>query len=289
MSLSATLPSKTSDRLRLLGAAALFSTGGAAVKASAFNGWQVACLRSGIAALALFLFVKSTRRRWDGATIAISAVYAVTMVLFVIANKTTTAANAIFLQSAAPLYLLVLSPLILKERVTRPDLVAMGIIAVGLGLVMWGSPPATTMAPNPFLGNTLAVISGMALAVTTIGLRWLASRPDGAGRQGAVLVCGNVIACLMCIGPALPIGGIGPVDWGMITYLGVFQIGLAYLLVTQGLRGVPAVEASLLMLVEPALNPIWVWLIHGEQPGTLPIIGGALILTASIIRANAKS
>lgn len=271
-----------------MAASALFSTGGVAVKSIAFNGWQVAALRSGIAALALFVLVPSTRRRWDWSILGVSVTYAITMILFVLANKNTTAANAIFLQAAAPLYLLVLAPLLLKEPVTKPDIIAMAAIALGLALVMSGSPPPTRIAPHPMLGNTMATISGFALALTTIGLRWLGAKEDGEARKGAVLVAGNITACVICLPMALPIVGAGLSDWAIITYLGVIQIGLAYLLVTRGLRGVPAVEASLLMMIEPALNPIWVWLINGEAPGLLPIAGGALILLASVGRAMAS-
>ena len=134
------------------------------------------------------------------------------------------------------------------------------------------------------IGNAFAMISGVTLAFMTIGLRWLGAKEDGEARKGAVLVSGNLIACLVCMPFALPASGRAQ-DWGLIVYLGVFQIGLAYMLVTRGLRSVPAVEASLLMLVEPAINPIWVWLIHGEAPGPMAIVGGALILGASVIRA----
>lgn len=268
-----------------MAASVLFSTGGVAVKSIAFSGWQVAALRSGIAAVALFLLVPSTRRRWDLPTFGIGLTYAATMILFVLANKNTTAANAIFLQAAAPLYLLVLAPWLLKEPVTRADVLTMLVIAIGLALVMTGSPAPTRISPHPMLGNILATVSGVALALTTIGFRWLGAKEDGEARKGAVLVSGNVTACAICLPMAVPISGVETADWLLIAYLGVFQIGLAYLLVTKGLRGVPAVEASLLMMIEPAINPIWVWLIAGEAPGLLPITGGALILLASIGRA----
>ena len=270
-----------------MAAAVLFSTGGVAVKSIAFSGWQVAALRSGIAAGALALFVPSTRRRWDLKIVAVSVTFALTMILFILANKNTTAANAIFLQAAAPLYLLILAPLLLKEPVRRADLVAMAAIAVGLVLVMSGTDAPTRISPHPKLGNLMAVLSGVALAFTTIGLRWLGAMEDGEARKDGVLVCGNIMSFLICIPFALPMVGAGAVDWALITYLGVVQIGVAYFLVMRGLRGVPAVEASLLMMVEPALNPIWVWLIHGEAPGPLALLGGAVILAASVGRALA--
>jgi drug/metabolite transporter (DMT)-like permease len=270
-----------------MAAAVLFSTGGAAVKAIAFNGWQVAGLRSGIAAAALFIVIPSTRRRWDLKIVAVSFSFAITMILFILANKNTTAANAIFLQSAAPLYLLVLAPLLLKERVRRADLIAMAAIAVGLSLVMSGTAAPTTMSPNPRLGNIMAITSGVALAFTTIGLRWLGGMEEGESRKDAVLVCGNLMSFLICVPMAHPLGHVRALDWALITYLGSVQIAVAYYLVMRGLRGVPALEASLLGMVEPALNPIWVWLIHGEAPGTVTIVGGVIILAASISRALA--
>jgi len=270
-----------------MSASVLFSTGGVAVKSIAFSGWQVAGLRSGIAAAALLLLVPSTRRRWDLKTVAVASTFAITMILFILANKNTTAANAIFLQAAAPLYLLVLAPLMLKEPVRRADLVAMAAIALGLVLVMSGTVRPTTIAPHPAIGNTMAVISGVSLALTTIGLRWLGGMEDGEARKDAVLVCGNFLTFLACLPLALPFISVRGVDWALITYLGVIQIGVAYWLVMRGLRGVPAVEASLLMMIEPALNPIWVWLIHGEAPGHLAVIGGAIILASSIGRAMA--
>lgn len=209
------------------------------------------------------------------------------MVLFVIANKLTTTANAIFLQSASPLYLLVLAPLVLKERVVKADLAAMGVIAIGLVLVLSGSPRPTALSPDPLLGNTLAILSGVAISLSTLGLRWLGTGPDGEGKQSAVLIAGNLMACAIGLPFVLPLAGVGLGDWMLIIYLGVFQIGLAYLFVTRGLRGVPVVEASLLMLVEPAFNPVWTWLVHGEAPGPLGIAGGALILGASVLRAVA--
>jgi drug/metabolite transporter (DMT)-like permease len=270
-----------------MSASVLFSTGGVAVKSIAFTGWQVAGLRSGIAAAALLLMVPSTRRRWDLKTLAVSSSFAMTMILFILANKNTTAANAIFLQAAAPLYLLVLAPLMLKEPVRRADLIAMAAIALGLVLVMSGTVRPTTIAPHPAVGNAMAVISGVSLAFTTIGLRWLGGMEDGEARKDGVLVCGNFLTFLACLPLSLPFTHVRGFDWALITYLGVIQIGVAYWLVMRGLRGVPAVEASLLMMIEPALNPVWVWLIHGEAPGQLAIIGGAIILASSIGRAMA--
>lgn len=279
---------RATDRLRLLAAALLFSTGGAAIKATDLTGWQVASFRSGIAALAVALLVPAARRGWTAGVVGVSAIYASTMVLFVVANKLTTAANAIFLQASAPLYVLVLAPLVLQEKARRADVVTMIAVAVGLLLVLQGETAASTTAPNPRLGNLLGIASGVSWALTMIGLRWLARRQRDDGADGALttVVGGNAIACLACLPLALPLGAVSAADVATVGYLGVFQIGLAYLFLTRGIRGVPALEASVLLLLEPAINPLWAWLVHGEVPGVLPSLGGALILASTVVRAR---
>lgn len=278
--------STVADRLRIVAAATLFSTGGAAIKATTLNGWQVASFRSGLAAAAVFLLVPAARRGWSWRVALVSVAYAATMVLFVTSNKATTAANAIFLQSTAPLYILVLAPWLLKEHVRRSDYLAMAALVVGLVLVVLGLPPAAATAPNPVLGNGLALASGISWALTLMGLRWLGSRDGGEGATMSTVVGGNALAFLICLPFALPVDRATSMDAAIVGYLGLIQIGLAYVLMTRGLRGVPAVEASMLLLLEPALNPIWAWVVHGEEPGLLPLIGGGVILAAMVVRAR---
>lgn len=278
--------SAPADRLRIIAAAILFSTGGAAIKATSLSGWQVASFRSGLAALAVFLLVPAARRGWSWRVGLVSVVYAATMVLFVVSNKATTAANAIFLQSTAPLYILLLAPWLLREHARRADYVTMAALAIGLVLVVAGLPPAAATAPNPAAGNALATASGVAWALTLMGLRWLGAREGGDTATMSTVVGGNALAFLICLPFAVPVAGATAVDAAMVAYLGLVQIGLAYVLMTRGIRGVPAVEASMLLLLEPALSPIWAWVIHGEEPGVLPLLGGAVILAAMIVRAR---
>jgi drug/metabolite transporter (DMT)-like permease len=217
-------------RLLVLAAAALFSTGGAAIKSTSLTAWQVAGFRSAIAALAILVMLGGARRVPDRATWSVGIVYAATMVLFVLANKLTTAANAIYLQATAPLYILLVAPVLLKEPVKRADVIFMIALALGLGAFFMGQEPATGTAPNPTLGNMAAL------------------------------------------------------DVAIIVFLGVFQIGLAYVCLSGGIGGVPALEASLLLLVEPVLNPIWAWLVHGEAPGRWALTGGTIIMIATTLR-----
>ncbi|MBA4158825.1 MAG: EamA family transporter [Gemmatimonadetes bacterium] len=276
--------SASTHRLQLLAAAALFSTGGAAIKATTLSSWQVAGFRSGVAALILALLLPSARRGWTWRVLLVGVAYAATLVLFVTANKMTTAANTIFLQSTAPLYILILGPWLLKEPIRRTDLVFMSVVGTGLLLFFVGTEAPVATAPDPVRGNVLAALSGVCWAVTVMGLRWLGSRPEGGGSALATVVAGNVIALLVCLPFALPVQTGGVADWLVVGYLGVFQIGLAYVFMTAAIRHVGALEASTILLVEPALNPIWAWLAHGERPSSWAVGGGALILSATLAK-----
>jgi len=275
-------PNPTSARLRLALAALLFSTGGAGIKAAAFTGWQIASFRSGIAAVVLWLVIPAARRSWTGRTVLVGVAYAATLVLFVLANRLTTSANTIFLQSTAPLYVLALSPWLLRERVRPADIGFMTLVALGLVLFFVGSEAPLTTAPDPVRGNVLAAASGVTWALTVCGLRWMGKGAEN-GAIGAVVV-GNGIAFLATLPRALPVASHPGADWVVIAYLGVFQIGLAYLLVTSALRQLAAFEASMILLIEPALNPLWAWVVHREVPGGWALAGGALILGATTAR-----
>ena len=272
--------------LALLIASVLFSTGGAAIKFADFTGWQIASLRSGIAGVALVLLVPAARRGWGWRPLLVGAAYAATCICFVLANRLTTSASAIFIQSASPLYVLVLSPLLLREPVSARDVLFMVPVAAGLSLFFLGNQRAVATAPDPGAGNLLAVASGITFAFAVIGFRWLAR---GGAVHGATSLTaaamGNFLAWAVALPMALPLGSHSPGDWATLLYLGVFQIGLAYYFVAKGVARLPALEVSVLLLVEPALNPIWTWLVHGEVPGTPAIAGGALVLGATVARA----
>ena len=274
----------------MLAAAALFSTGGMAIKACNLTGWQVACFRSGLGALTLLLLIPGTRRvhSWSRRTLLVGVAYAATLCLYVLSNKLTTAANAIFLQSTAPLYLLLVSPLLLKERIQVRELWFLAVMALGLSLFFWGHEAPQATAPNPALGNVLAAVAGLTWALTVAGLRWLA-RTEGreggspAGAAAGAAVAGNLLVFLVCLPLALPVGDAAPADWLWVGYLGVLQIGLAYVFMTRSVRRVPALEGALLLLLEPVLNTLWAWLVHGEVPGTWSRIGALTILVATLV------
>jgi drug/metabolite transporter (DMT)-like permease len=274
-------------------AGVLFSTGGAAIKAATLTSWQIAGFRSAVGVLALLLFLPEGRRGWTGRAVLVGVAYAGTLICYALANTLTTAANTVFLQSTAPLYVALLAPWLLGERLRRPDVGFMVVMALGLAPFFLSSQTAVETAPDPVRGNLLGLGAGVFWALTVVGLRWLSRGRGAAANPVPAVVIGNLLAFLICLPMALPVREAEPSDWLVIVYLGAIQIGLAYVFMTRGLRVVPALEASLLVLVEVVLNPFWAWLLHAERPERWPLVGGAVILLAiagkSLLESRSKS
>lgn len=275
---------RNAARLLAVAAAVLFSTGGAGIKVESFSAAEVSFARSGIAALALLLWFRG-RVTWSGGTIAAGVIYAATLSLFVGATKLTTSANAIFLQSAAPLYLLGLAPFVLHEPVRRRDVLY--LLAVGLGMLLCflgSSQTASATAPNPTLGNWLGAASGLAWALTLLMLRRIGRKDRAGDATVAAVIAGNAFACLAAAPFAWPLPAATAGEWATLVYLGVFQIGLAYMCLITAIRRLPALEVSLLLLLEPVLNPMWTWIIRSESPARWTIVGGVVIVSATAVK-----
>lgn len=280
--MSENLLSRPVDRLQVLAAALLFSTGGAAIKACTLSSWQVASFRSGIAAIAMLALLPGARRGWSWRVLPVAVSYAATMIFYVLANKLTTAANTIFLQDTAPLYVLLLGPLLLGERLRRRDVGFMAALVVGMTLFFVGEQQPLSTAPDPIRGNLLAGAAGVTWALTIVGLRWLGRSSDSQRDQSAAAVAvGNIFAFAVALPWALPVESSVPTDWALVGFLGIFQIGVAYIFMTRGMRRVSALDASLLILLEPVFNPLWALLVHGERPSVWAAVGGAIIILAT--------
>ena len=273
-------------RLQVLGAALLFGTGGAAIKLTTLAPLQVAGLRSTVAALALLVLVPDARRGYGRDLAPAALAYAATLVLFVVATKLTTSAAAIFLQSMAPIWVVALSPALLGERIDRRELPFLAAAGVALTLVLLGSLEAVSTAPAPHIGNALALASGLTFGLLLIALRRIARAEPERNRSMPAAVLGNALASVACLPFSLPIHDITARDLLALGYLGTFQVGGAYWLLGHGLRSVPALEASLLLLLEPVLNPVWSWLVHGERPSALASLGGALLIAVLLLRSR---
>lgn len=285
----------THPRLLALCAAALFSTAAVAIKSCSFSGLQIASLRCGFAAAAIALFLPQTRRGFTWRVLPVAGAYALQSLLFATSNKLTTGANAIFLQSTSPLYLLLLSPWLLQEKIRGRDLAFLAALAAGLAMFFLGAEAPRETATDPLLGKILATASGVGWALTVLGLRWLGRAHHGESVGDAAMqatLFGNVLACAITLPWALPLpdaAGRAPsalaMDWGVIAFLGVVQIGLAYVCLTRAARQVPAIELSLLLLLEPVLSATWSWLLKGETPGPWQLAGAVTILAATAVHA----
>jgi len=266
----------------VLAAALLFSTGGAAIKSISLGGWQVAGLRSLVAGAAVLVVFPDSRKKWNLRVLGTGAAYAATLILFVQANKLTTAAHVIFLQSTAPFYLLLAGPWLLSERLHRADLRLLVPVAIGM-LLFFAGQPALPTAPDPTRGNLLALAAGVSWALTLAGIRHAEKTRSPAGSGMGIVAAGNLMAALFCL-PVMKAELPPSTDLALLVYLGVVQVALAYVFLTRGLRVVPALEGSLLLLVEPAMNPLWAFLVHHEKPSAAALAGGMLVLGASLVK-----
>ncbi|PYO95325.1 MAG: EamA/RhaT family transporter [Gemmatimonadetes bacterium] len=270
-----------SPRSKIIAAAVLFSTGGAAIKYCGFGAWQLAACRATIAMITIVLLLPEARRGWSWRTVIVGFAYAATTLLYVQANKHTTAASAIFLQSTSPLFILLLAPLLLGEHATRRDVTQMAVMAAGMALFLFGMDQPSATAPNPRLGNLLAAICAVTWTLTVIGYRWIVTRGSSVA---AAAVAGNLTAAIISWIMAQPLARGRPGDWAVVVFLGVCQLGIPYLFLTRAVPKVRALEVGLFLLIEPVLNPIWAWLVHRETPGPATLAGGALILGATAVR-----
>ncbi|MBA4122345.1 MAG: EamA family transporter [Acidobacteria bacterium] len=270
----------------------LWSTGGVLIKLTTLDAFAVNLGRSLFAAITVAVFTYKKGLKLDKFTLLTSFLYAGTLTCFVYANKNTTAANAIFLQYTAPIYILILAPFILKEKFRVDDLITVVICLMGMSLFFLEPQNAENkLAANVFWGNVAALVSGLFFGLYFILLR----HPRSLQKNPALSVFyGNILIVLLML-PLIfsnPPAQINSNDILAILFLGIFQIGIAYVLFTNGIAGgVRSLDASIIGFIEPLLNPIWVFLIIGERPSIWAIVGGAVIIAAVIfhtIKSNQK-
>ena len=261
----------------------LWSTGGLFIKMTTLDAFAINGGRSLCAALTVAAFTWRKGLRPSGFILLASFFYAGTLTSFVYATKTTTAANAIFLQYTAPIYILLLSPLILKERFRVTDLITVVACLAGMSLFFLETPAGESqLASTMWVGNLAGLTSGLLFALYFVALRHPRSlensNPAVSVFYGNLLVVVFMLPFFLRARPE-PTGR----DLLAVLFLGIFQIGIAYILFTYGLaRGVRSFDASIVGFVEPLLNPVWVYLVIGERPSAWALLGGAVILAAVV-------
>ena len=273
--------------LFVLAAALLWSTGGLFIKATQLSAFELSFGRSVLAGITVAYFTRREGFRINPVTLIAAALYAALLLLFVMATKQTKAANAIFLQYTAPVYVLIFEPILYREKFQARDAVVVLCCMLGVSLFFVGR-----VLPEEMTGNLLALVSGVCFAFFMLLLRH--PRANEVNRASAIIY-GNLLLGIVTA-PAFFAGAhkMTLYDGLIVGFLGVFQIGIAYTLFTLGLRrGVRSLDAALVGFIEPLSNPIWVYLFIGERPSTWAVIGGAIIITAvaahTILSARRRS
>lgn len=263
--------STKNDRLRsivfIVIAAALLSTGGIILKYIDMNPMAIAGSRGIISSAIVWMYLRKPKFTFSKPQVIGAFSYSMMVTGFVVANKLTTAANAVVLQFTAPIFIAVLGVWILKERIYWYDWLAIGIVSGGMVLFF-----IDDVGGGNVLGNIVAILSGLALAGATIGMRM---QKDGSPVETTLL--GHIFTAIIGI-PFILQADFTTQNIIGIILLGVFQLGIAYILYALAIKHLTALETILIMFLEPILNPIWVMLIYGEKPGIFSLIGGFIII-----------
>lgn len=260
-------------------ASMLWSTAGLLIKWVPWHPLAIAGIRSGIASMVMLVFILMTQKSWpkkpDKAVMLASVNYVILVMLFVSANKLTTSANAILLQFTAPAWLMIIGALFFKEKFVLKDIVTVSVVFIGMILFFVGD-----IDGGGLLGNILAIASGISMALMILSLKKVKGY-----KPLEIIFWGNLITFFV----AMPFYGqvtLGSQGVIGILLLGVFQLGISYVFYTKGIEKISALEGILITVVEPLLNPVWVFLGTGETPTFYALIGGVVVLAAVVYHSQ---
>lgn len=262
----------------ILACAVLWSLAGVMIKSVDMSALSIAGMRSLFAALALALLFPELRKLPSRSQLLGALSYTLTVVSFVLATKLTTAANAIFLQSTAPLYVFIFSWILLRHRPKFLDFLVMPVIGIGMTLFFIGDLNWVNRT-----GILVGAASGLFFGSFLVLMR---SAPTGSPLRS--ILWGNIITfCLTA--PFISLADFTYQNTGMLLLMGLFQLALPYYIYSKAVGHLSALDASLILLLEPILNPIWVWIFVGEQPNASSLVGGAIVIGAVAARAILKT
>jgi len=262
--------------------ALLWSSGGLFIKVITLDAYQISFYRSGIAAVTILiicLYKKvNLKFEFDIISILCSLTFAFILILFVLATKLTTAANAIFLQFTAPIYLLLLEPVFLKTKFEKRNLIALVFCFAGMTLFFFGRLDMSNIQ-----GNLLAIGSGICFALFSLFLKWK-KQIHKTESTIIYIITGNILVCIFCLPLIYDKLMIESDQLIYLLFMGVFQIGISYIIFNEGIKYISATESMIIAMLEAILNPIWVFLGVGEIPSVYSIAGSLIILMAIIWR-----
>lgn len=259
----------------LIVTAVLWSLGGVLIKSIEWHPLAIAASRSAISAAVIWIYLRKPHFTFSRDQIGGAICYTITVALFVMANKLTTAANAIVLQYTAPVYVALFGAWFLGERASRNDLIMIAIVLCGVALFFFDSLTADSL-----LGIAIALASGISMAWMTIFVR---KQHQGSSLESLLL--GNILTALC--GLPFILSAPAPTSNGilLVVLLGIVQLGIPYILYAKALKHVTALEAILLTMLEPILNPLWVLFARGETPGTFALLGSIVVLGVVTLRS----
>jgi drug/metabolite transporter (DMT)-like permease len=265
--------------LAMAATAFLWSLAGLFIKVIDWNPIIIAGARSLIASIVILFFLKRPKITWSASQIVAAIANSSTMLLFVCANKTTTAANAILLQYFAPIITILIGALFLKERPKIEHILTIPLVALGLILMFFDD-----ISGGHLLGNILALLSAFTFSIYFIFMR---KQKDGSPLE-SILLSHWLTACIAFVASLfIPLPSLTWTSIGAIAVLGAVQIGFAAVLFSFAIKNVSAVQANLIAVIEPVFNPIWVFLVLGEAPGVRTLTGGIIVIasvtTSSVI------
>jgi len=277
-------PNKSVGILAMAATAILWSIAGLFIKIIDWNPFAIAGVRSLIASIIIFLYLRHPRIHLSFPQIAASIANAATMLLFVSANKTTTAANAILLQYCAPVLTVFVSAIFLKERTRVEHFAAFPIVVAGMIFMFFDE-----LSGGKLFGNVLAIMSAITFSFYFVFMRM---QKDGSPLESILMSHWLTAGICIIISLFLPVPHVTLKSLVAITVLGVVQIGLSAILFSIAIKRVSAVQANLIAVIEPVFNPVWVFFAIGEAPGIHALIGGGIIVLAvtiaSIITARRR-
>jgi len=258
--------------LAMIATASLWSIAGLFIKVIDWNPFAIAGLRSFIASFVILLYIKKLRLHLSFPQVAAAVANAATMLLFVIANKTTTSANAILLQYIAPVLTAFIGAALLKERTRIEHWIAFVAVAAGMIIMFMDK-----LGGGQLIGNILALTSAL-----TFSLFFVFMRMQKNGSPFESILLSHWITAVICliISFFLPVPGFTVKSVGAILTLGIIQIGIPSVLFAVAIKRITAVSANLIAVIEPVFNPIWVFLVLNESPGINTIIGGVIVVSA---------
>ncbi len=260
--------------LAMILASLCWSFAGLWIKQLSWNPLVIAGARSLIAGTFMLFFLKKEDFKLSKNIFVGALCYVTVAGLFVVANKLTTSTNAILLQFTAPIWLVIFDAVFWGQKPQKRDLIVVAIVLFGIVLFFFGD-----LEIGGIIGNILSIVAGMAVAIMIKVMQ------DDKNIKPLLM---SIVGSYMLFAISLPFFFIYPPEFDFVNLkyillLGIFQLGMGYILFTRAVHHVSSLDAALLIVIEPLFNPIWVLLFLGEKPSIYALIGGAIVLITIVV------